>query len=78
MIDPEKLEVLVAQVLRVPRAEVGPGKRLCDLADLDSLSLVEIASAVDDEFGVRLPGDGLTTILTVAELAALVEKSPAR
>lgn len=78
MIEREKIEDLVAQVLHVPRADVGPGKRLCDLADLDSLSLVEIASAMDDTFGVRVPGDGLTAILTVSELADLVAKAPAR
>ncbi|MBU6283366.1 acyl carrier protein [bacterium] len=78
MIDPRKIEDLVAEVLHVPRSDVGPDRRLCDIADLDSLSLVEIASAVDDAFGVRVPGDGLTAILTVSELVDLVARAPAR
>ncbi|MFM7141664.1 MAG: acyl carrier protein [Alphaproteobacteria bacterium] len=75
---PQRLEEILAQVLHVSRGDVSRGRRLCDLADLDSLSLVEIASAVDEAFGVRLPGDGLTAALTVSELADLVAKAPAR
>jgi len=74
----DKLEKILSEVLHVPCTEVAAGKRLCDLAELDSLSLVEIASAVDDAFGVRMPGDGLTAVLTVSELAELVAKAPGR
>jgi acyl carrier protein len=55
-----------------------PDARLADLAQLDSLSLAEIAAALDEEFGIRVPGDDLTTVQTVAELSAVVERAPRR
>jgi len=65
-------------VLRVPAESVIGDARLTELAELDSLSLAEIAAALDEEFGIHVPGDDLTTVQTVAELAAVVERAPAR
>lgn len=69
---------IVAAVLRIPRAGIGSGSRLDAIAPLDSLSLAEIASALDDEFGIRLPGEDLVGTMAVGELAALVDRAPRR
>jgi acyl carrier protein len=74
----ERVRQVVASVLRVPAPSVEPTARLVDLAELDSLSLAEIAAALDEEFAVRVPGDDLTAVQTVAELAAVVERAPRR
>jgi acyl carrier protein len=78
MIDPEKVRHSVAQALSIDEATVAAQSRLSELADLDSLSLVEIATALDDDFGVRLPGDALVDALTIADLVKLVERAPRR
>ncbi|MFP6665038.1 MAG: phosphopantetheine-binding protein [Deltaproteobacteria bacterium] len=78
MIDSAKVRHTIAQALGVDEATVSLQSRLSDLADLDSLSLVEIASALDDDFGVRLPGDALVDALKVADLVELVERAPRR
>lgn len=74
----EKTLAIVAAVLHVPLETVAPGAALADLGPLDSLSLAEIASALDDEFEVRLPSEDLATTLSVRDLAALVARSPRR
>ena len=74
----ERVRQVVASVLRVPPASVTPTVRLADLAELDSLSLAEIASALDEEFEIRVPADDLTTVQTVDELAAVVARAPGR
>ena len=74
----ERVRQIVAAVLRVEPATVTPSARLADLAELDSLSLAELASALDDEFAVRVPADDLTTQQTVDDLAAVVSRAPAR
>ena len=74
----ERIRQVVASVLRVPPASVTPTARLADLAELDSLSLAEIASALDEEFEIRVPADDLTTVQTVGELVAVVDRAPAR
>jgi acyl carrier protein len=74
----ERVQQVVASVLRVPPASVVPAARLVELAPLDSLSLAEIAAALDEEFGVRVPGDDLTAVQTVADLVDVVARAPAR
>jgi len=74
----ERVRQVVASVLRVPAPTVVADARLAELAELDSLSLAEIAAALDEEFDVRVPGDDLTTVQTVAELAAVIDRAPKR
>ena len=74
----EKTRDVVASVLRVPAETLGPDTILSEIGPLDSLSLAEIASALDDAFGVRLPSEDLATGQSVADLAALVERAPRR
>jgi acyl carrier protein len=71
----ERVQDVVARVLRVPRERVMPTARLSELADLDSLSLAEIASALDDEFHTRIPADDLMTVHSVADLVGVVDRS---
>ncbi|MBI3767051.1 MAG: acyl carrier protein [Deltaproteobacteria bacterium] len=74
----ERVQKVVASVLRVPRERVVPGAVLSELAELDSLSLAEIASGLDDEFRTHVPGDDLATVLSIADLVRMVERSVAR
>ncbi len=69
---------LVAEVLRVPPERIEPETPLNDVAQLDSLSLVEIASALDEEFDIRVPSDDLGTAKSLNDILAIVERAPAR
>ncbi|MDG2308158.1 MAG: acyl carrier protein [Candidatus Binatia bacterium] len=69
---------LVAEVLRVPPERIEPETQLNDVAQLDSLSLVEIASALDEEFDIRVPSDDLGSAKSLNDILAIVERSPAR
>ena len=69
----ERTKRIVAAVLQVPPEEVAQDSVLNQLAELDSLSLAEIASALDDEFGIRVPSEALRPTSSVAELVAVVE-----
>jgi len=74
----ERTRAVVSAVLRVPLDRVEPAAALGEITALDSLSLAEVASALDDEFGVRLPSENLAITLSVQELAELVERAPRR
>jgi acyl carrier protein len=74
----ERVQRVVASVLHVAPERVVPAALLSDLAALDSLSLAEIAAGLDDEFTTHVPSDDLTTVLSVADLVRVVERSPAR
>ncbi len=74
----ERTRNLVAEVLRVPPERIEPETPLNDIAQLDSLSLVEIASALDEEFDIRVPSDDLGTAKSLNDILAIVERAPAR
>jgi acyl carrier protein len=74
----ERVQHVVASVLRVPLATVTASALLSEIAALDSLSLAEIAAALDEEFCTRVPSDDLTAVQTVSDLALLVEHAPRR
>jgi acyl carrier protein len=74
----QRVQSVVASVLHVPAETVTPTAVLSDIAALDSLSLAEIAAALDEEFRIYVPSDDLTMVQSVRDLAALVERLPRR
>ena len=74
----ERTRTVVAGVLGIPAADLDTDTPLAEVTTLDSLSLAEIASALDDSFGVRLPSAELGDVRSVRDLAELVERSPRR
>ena len=74
----ERVQRVLASVLRVPIAAVVPAAHVSELVDIDSLTLAEVASALDDEFHTRLASDDLSAVQTVADLVRLVEKARPR
>jgi len=74
----ERARNLVAEVLGIPPERIEPDTVLNDVAQLDSLSLVEIASALDEEFDVRVPSDDLGSARSLNDILVLVERAPAR
>ena len=78
MTDQEILEGLgeiVEEIAGVPADEVTPGKSFVDDLDIDSLSMVEIAVAAQDKFGVEIPDDQLKDLTTVQDVVSFVSKN---
>ncbi len=73
----ERLFAVLHEVLGVPRESLDAAARLDEIAPLDSLSLAELASAIDEEFAIQLPGEELTTSLAIGELTAIVDAARA-
>ena len=68
-VDPEQaVWSLLARQLGVGSNELAPESSLADDLAVDSLELVEIAMAVEDELGVTLPQRMLDDVRTCAEL----------
>ena len=53
------LAEIVEEIAGVPADDVHPEKSFVDDLDIDSLSMVEIAVAAEDKFGVKIPDDEL-------------------
>jgi acyl carrier protein len=66
---------IVEEIAGVPADEVTPNKSFVDDLDIDSLSMVEIAVAAQDKFGVEIPDDQLKDLTTVQDVVTYVAKN---
>jgi acyl carrier protein len=66
---------IVEEIAGVPADEVTPGKSFVDDLDIDSLSMVEIAVAAQDKFGVEIPDEQLKDLTTVQDVVNFVTKN---
>ena len=66
---------IVDEVAGVPADEVTPDKSFDDDLDIDSLSMVEIAVAAQDKFGVEIPDDELKNLKTVKDVIDYVRRA---
>jgi acyl carrier protein len=66
---------IIDEVAGVPADQVTPEKTFVDDLDIDSLSMVEIAVAAQDKFGVEIPDDQLKDLTTVQDVVTFVGKN---
>ncbi len=61
------LKEIVEEVAGIPAATVEMDKNFTDDLDVDSLSMVEVVVAADERFGVKIPDDSVTDLVTVGD-----------
>jgi acyl carrier protein len=66
---------IVDEIAGVPADQVTPDKTFVADLDIDSLSMVEIAVAAQDKFGVEIPDDELKNLKTVQDVVDFVQRS---
>ena len=66
---------VLEKVTKVPRAEVARDKRLREDLHIDSLSLVEVAVAAEDAFGILIRDEDLERFQTVGEVVDHIQRS---
>ena len=69
------LAEIIDEVAGVPAADVTPEKNFVEDLDIDSLSMVEIAVAAQDKFGVEIPDEQLKDLKTVQDVINYVAKN---
>jgi acyl carrier protein len=69
------LAEIVDEVAGVPADDVTPEKNFVEDLDIDSLSMVEIAVAAQDKFGVEIPDEQLKDLKTVQDVINFVSKN---
>lgn len=70
----EKIQNMLAEALDLPVEKVTPDAKIVDDLGADSLDVVELLSQLEDEFGVIIPDDEVENLVTVADVAAQLEK----
>ncbi|WP_017605225.1 acyl carrier protein [Nocardiopsis alkaliphila] len=65
---------IIEEIVGTEPSEVTPEKSFVDDLDIDSLSMVEIAVAAQDKFGVEIPDDQLKDLKTVQDVVNFIQK----
>ena len=70
----EKIQVMLAEALNISVDRVTPDAKIVDDLGADSLDVVELLSQLEDEYNVTIPDEEVETLVTVADVAAELEK----
>ena len=70
----EKIQAMLAEALNLPIEKVTADAKIVDDLGADSLDVVELLSRLEDEYGVMIPDESVESLLTVADVAAEIEK----
>jgi acyl carrier protein len=69
------LAEIVNEIAGIEPADVELDKSFIDDLDLDSLTMVEVATSAEDKFGVRIPDENLKDLKTVRDAVDFIEKA---
>lgn len=72
MSDAEKIRQIIGKELEIEEAEVIDDASLIDDLGADSLSVMELMIAFDDEFGVEVPEEDYDKLITVGDIVKYI------
>lgn len=61
------LKQIVEEVAGIPAADIELGKNFTEDLDVDSLSMVEVVVECENRFGVKIPDEKVTDLVTVGD-----------
>ncbi len=70
----EKVRDIIVDILAIDPEEITPEANFRDDLGADSLDLVELMMAFEDESGQRIPDEDARQLLTVGDAVAYIEK----
>ena len=73
--DFEKMQGLVAEQLGVEAEKVTPESSFIEDLGADSLDLVELIMALEEEYGIEIPDEDAAKLKTVQDAIAYIEKA---
>lgn len=71
---PEKVKSIIAEQLGVEADEVTDGASFTEDLGADSLDIVELVMAFEEEFGIEIPDEDAEKIVKVADAIAYIEE----
>ena len=70
----QKIQNMLAEALNLPVEKVTPDSKIVEDLGADSLDVVELLSRLEDEYGIMIPDEEVENLVTVADVAAELEK----
>ena len=71
---PERVQKITVEHLDVDAAKVEPKASFIDDLGADSLDIVELVMAFEEEFDIEIPDDAAETIQTVGDAITFIEQ----
>jgi len=68
-----RMQTIFRDVLDEPSMQLAPDMSIEDTPDWDSVAMIQIVLAVEAEFDIRLTGEQVEGIRTVADIVALAQ-----
>jgi len=70
----EKITQIIVDQLGVNKTEVGPEAKFIDDLGADSLDIVELLMAVEDQFAIEVPDEDAEGMQTVGDIIRYIEE----
>ena len=70
----EKIADIIAKQLRADTEEITEDTNIMEDLGADSLDVFELLNQLEDEFGIVIPEEDMEGLVTVADVAAAIEK----
>lgn len=71
----EKLKNIIAGQLRIDASDVDDNTDIVDDLGADSLDIVEILMAIEEQFGVTIPDEEVPNLRNTADLQSYIESN---
>ncbi|MFN2626615.1 MAG: acyl carrier protein [Mycobacteriales bacterium] len=69
----EGLAEIVNEITGIKKEQIVDSASFVDDLDIDSLSMVEVAVAAEEKFGVRIPDEALAKLKTVGDAVSFIQ-----
>ena len=70
----EKVSKMLAQQLKIDESKITPEAEVVKDLGADSLDIVELMMALEDEYGVTLPEGKVETVKTVQDIVDMIKE----
>jgi acyl carrier protein len=71
----DKVCQIFEEVAGTDRSAISPESTLVDDLDVDSLTLIEMAAALQDEFHISVPDERIKDLATVSDVVTVVREA---
>jgi acyl carrier protein len=71
----DRVTTLISEITEIPKTELLPGKRLAADLEIDSLTTIELAVTIQDEFDIEVADEKLKELKTIEDVVDLIRSS---
>jgi acyl carrier protein len=68
----DRVTTLISEITDIPKTDLQPGKRLAADLEIDSLTTIELAVAIQDEFNIDVEDKKLKELKTIQDITDLI------